>query len=155
MSTRSVRPAAAALAFGTLLALSGLSVSGCERRADDHNRPIGGGPRSEQRAHDEDKRDTARTPAAAALADIAQARCAREERCGNIGADKKWATTTACIDDERKSNADSFDAKSCGSGVSAHELAECVESVRKQDCGNPFSSLDRVEECRSGHLCGD
>jgi hypothetical protein len=84
---------------------------------------------------------------------IAKARCERENRCHNIGADKKYKTEDACRTSILDSVRDDLDKYDCRRGVDSKELQECLAEVRNEDCNNPFDTLGRLMACRSGELC--
>lgn len=84
---------------------------------------------------------------------IAQARCAREVRCGKVGAGKDYASQEACVTKIRADWRDDLNARECPGGVVQKELAECLEEIRNDDCGNPFDSLSRIAACRESDLC--
>jgi hypothetical protein len=92
------------------------------------------------------------TPASA-IDQIVQARCARESRCDNIGADNKYASTEACMSEIRAEWQDDLDARSCPGGIAQEGLSECLSEIRNEDCGNPFDTLGRVMACREGNIC--
>ena len=90
---------------------------------------------------------------AAAVQAIAEARCSREARCNNIGADHKYQTVAECkskISADRSENLNVWD---CPRGIDKKELDECMEAIGKEDCNNPLDSLSRVAACRSSDLC--
>jgi hypothetical protein len=86
---------------------------------------------------------------------IAQARCAREARCDNIGADKKFSSTDACVQSIRDEWREDLSARECRSGVDDAELNECLSEVRSEDCSSPFETLERVAACTSAEICAD
>jgi hypothetical protein len=90
---------------------------------------------------------------ASAVAQITAARCAREQRCNNIGTDKKFDTSDECMTEIRKQWADDLNARECPGGVVQKELSECLDEIRNEDCGNPFDTLGRVTACREGDIC--
>ena len=84
---------------------------------------------------------------------IAEARCARETRCDNVGGDKKFSTLEDCIVRVRTDWEDDLNARECPSGVNQHELDECLSEIRSEECGNPLDSLERIAACTSGQIC--
>jgi len=84
---------------------------------------------------------------------IAEARCARETRCDNVGGDKKYSTLEDCIVRIRTDWQDDLNARECPGGVNQHELDECLGEIRSEECGNPFDSLERIAACTSGQIC--
>jgi hypothetical protein len=99
--------------------------------------------------------DRVHTPAASARDSIAEARCAREQRCENVGGDQKYSSMQDCMATVRADWAEDLNARECPGGVNQTELTECLNAVRNEDCGNPFDSLSRVAECTTGQICVD
>ena len=96
------------------------------------------------------------TPAArtrTAAEQIAQARCEREQQCGNIGNDKTFSSTQDCLARIQSDWKDDLNARECPGGINQHELNECMSQVRAEACSNPFDTLARITECTSGQIC--
>ncbi len=99
-----------------------------------------------------------RAPASAGLAPamisrITDARCARENRCGNVGPDKEYASQQACTTKIGAEWKDELNAYECPGGIDGEELAECLEEIKNEDCNAPFDTLGRVVACRSSDIC--
>lgn len=110
--------------------------------------------RDRVRDHDETARGM--TPASRVLPaaeSIADARCNREQKCNNIGADKKYSSVTDCLARIRNDWKDDLNARECPGGINRKELNECLTAIRDEDCGNPFDSLGRVTACTAGQIC--
>lgn len=84
---------------------------------------------------------------------IAQARCQREQKCQNIGAEKDYKSMGACVSEVSKEWRDDLNKYECPGGVEEDELSECLEEVRNEDCANPFDTLGRVVACRASDIC--
>ena len=96
------------------------------------------------------------TPAArtrSAAEQIAQARCEREQQCGNIGSDKTFSSSQDCLARVRSDWKDDLNSRECPGGINQKELDECMAQVRAEACGNPFDTLARITECTSGQIC--
>lgn len=91
----------------------------------------------------------------AASESIAEARCAREDRCQNVGDDKKFSSTQDCLARVRDDWKDDLNARQCPGGANEKELNECLEAVRNEDCASPFDTLSRVSECTAAQICVD
>lgn len=118
-----------------------LSASGCHRNV--HQRPA-----REPRVEEVGTRATR-----SAVNAIAEARCDREERCRNIGADAKFASKSGCLERVHAEWADELNARDCPGGVREIELDECLEDIRDEDCNNPFDSLERMLSCGTAEIC--
>jgi hypothetical protein len=90
---------------------------------------------------------------AATVNQIAEARCAREAKCGNIGVDKEYASTDLCRQKIGIDWSDEISAYDCPAGVVQKELNECLEAIKGEECNSPFDTLGRVVACRSSDIC--
>jgi hypothetical protein len=84
---------------------------------------------------------------------IAEARCAREARCDNVGGDKKYSTVDDCLLRTRSDWEADLNARECPGGVNQTQLDECLSEVRSEDCNSPLDTLERVAACTSGQIC--
>jgi hypothetical protein len=84
---------------------------------------------------------------------IANARCEREQRCGNIGADKGHLSLDACRNKIAMDWKDDLNRYECPGGIVQRELDECLQEIRNEDCNNPFDKLERVIACRVSDIC--
>ena len=84
---------------------------------------------------------------------IAESRCQREQRCDNIGDNKKYSSSSDCLSSIRADWKDDLNARECPDGVQQSQLDECLTKIRGEDCGSPFDTLARVTECTSGQIC--
>ena len=90
---------------------------------------------------------------AGAVDRIAEARCAREQRCNNIGADEDYSSKEACLSEIRNGIRDELNASDCPGGVDSSELSECVTEIQNEDCNNPIDKLGRIAACRTSDIC--
>jgi len=86
---------------------------------------------------------------------LAEARCAREQRCGEIGESKDYSSMDDCVSRVRADWKGDLNAHECPAGVNEVRLNECLTSVRDEACGHPFETLDRIATCRTGAMCMD
>lgn len=84
---------------------------------------------------------------------IAEARCARESRCGNVGIDKDYSSAEQCETKISEEWRDELNAYECPGGVVMKELQECLEEIKTEDCASPFDTLGRVAACRESDIC--
>jgi hypothetical protein len=88
-----------------------------------------------------------------ASSSIAEARCAREDRCENVGNDKKYSSTQDCLNRIKADWADDLNARECPGGVNDDQLDECLKEVRHEECSSPFDTLSRIAECTASQIC--
>jgi hypothetical protein len=90
---------------------------------------------------------------ASASESIAESRCEREQRCDNIGDQKKFSSKSDCLARIRADWKDDLNARECPAGVNSTQLRECLTAIRGEDCNSPFDTLSRVSACTSGQIC--
>jgi hypothetical protein len=91
--------------------------------------------------------------ATAARNQITDARCAREQRCENIGDNKKYSSLDDCRDTVRAEWKDDLNGVECPNGIDQTELDQCLGEIRGEDCGDPLDALSRVAACTTGQIC--
>ena len=108
--------------------------------------------------YDEPRNDTEMRPASRSInaaESITEARCAREQRCENIGADKKYSSFGDCSARISNDWKEELNARECPGGIDQKELDECLAAIRNEDCNSPFDTLGRLTECTAGPICRD
>lgn len=108
-----------------------------------HHAPAahGGGPNSVQASIE------------SAVERIAHEKCARETRCGHVGAGQDYADRDKCLAVERGRATEALSLESCPGGIDEHNLGECLTQLRDQKCGGSLSSITRRTDCRNRELC--
>ncbi len=141
-------------------ALGALALAGCERKEDKYNRTTVVTPVESPKTSDRDLPPKGGegvgggpVEISTALDQIVNARCDREMKCGNIGADKKFSDRNACVTEVKKDFSDDINADDCPAGVDKKELSECLTEARNEDCANPFDTIGRVAACRTSDIC--
>ncbi len=61
---------------------------------------------------------------------LAEARCAREQRCDNVGDNKKYSSGQDCLSRIRADWKDDLNDRECPNGVNQKQLDECLDAVR-------------------------
>lgn len=143
---------------GAMVVMTVLSASfGCDRQANTEtarSNPDEGGDR--MRAGNEPSTNAATAQPgfqSEAVRKIADARCDREERCGEIGEDEDYTSRIDCRSKIRSEWAEELNEYECPGGIVMKEFDECLEEIRNEDCANPFDTLGRIIACRSGDIC--
>ena len=86
---------------------------------------------------------------------LTEARCERAKACNQLGEKQKYADEAAC---KRESHHDlEADLRSgeCPGGIREQKLANCIQEIQNEKCGNPFDKISRLTTCRTGALCID
>ena len=108
---------------------------------------------SKQRPAESAMAEPAVSEGASATDSIAEARCARESRCDNVGADKAFSSMEDCITRIREDWREELSTRECPGGINETQLNECLAAVRAEECSSPFDTLERVAACTAGQIC--
>ncbi len=89
----------------------------------------------------------------AIFAQLAAARCDREDACGDVGDGRRYASRSTCLDQVRDGITSDLESYGCPRmGQSA--VRQCLVAMGRQDCGAPGEqALTHVEECAVSALC--
>lgn len=87
------------------------------------------------------------------VAQVASARCDREDACGEVGDGRRYSSLRSCLDQVRDGITSEVASYGCpGAGETA--VRRCLVAMGRQDCGAPGEqALSHVEECAVGALC--
>jgi hypothetical protein len=81
------------------------------------------------------------------------ARCEREARCDNVGANRHYVSREGCITQLRGEAMNSLTTSACPNGIDRAHLDRCLADVRGERCENVLDSLDRIANCSTNALC--
>jgi hypothetical protein len=84
---------------------------------------------------------------------IATERCAREDRCGNIGDGRSYATRDVCMMKIRADNMNELTNGRCPRGIDPGRMQSCMTDIRTERCDHLFDTLSRVNSCAKDSLC--
>jgi hypothetical protein len=86
---------------------------------------------------------------------LATARCDREQECKNVGPGEKFASRAVCMDQLRGKMANDLNPHDCPRGLDREAIDRCMAAIKGEECGHPFDTLKRYQNCRTGALCMD
>jgi hypothetical protein len=84
---------------------------------------------------------------------LAEARCAREARCNNVGPEKRYSSLEDCLTRVWTEWQGDFDASECPAGIDGAALQRCLTEIRVLECSSPLESLEQLPACESTSLC--
>ena len=90
-----------------------------------------------------------------AVARLTKARCDREMTCDKVGHGKTFEDRDACMRDLRGRTDTELLSRVCARGISEHHLEYCLSEVRRESCGNPLHTAERIDDCAGRMLCVD
>lgn len=86
---------------------------------------------------------------------IAEARCAREVACNNVGIDRRYVSLEDCLTRVWTSWQGDLVESECESGVDEAQLDTCLAEIRVLECNVQLESLERLPACATSQLCID
>jgi hypothetical protein len=140
------------------LTLSSIGIAACEKEREEPMTPAAqaGTPTMDETTQSQASQSKSGvTDSQRSAKVIAAARCEREVRCNNVGADGAFASQEECVASVEPATRSQLEARQCPAGVEQVELDECVEEVRDQDCTSTTGSIELVAECSTSELCLD
>jgi hypothetical protein len=84
---------------------------------------------------------------------ITHARCLREERCGNVGPDRRFVSMQSCMNKTRTEWQDELDARECPGGVVQGAFSECLARIEQEACDEALDSLGHIAACGESDIC--
>jgi hypothetical protein len=108
---------------------------------------------SEPAMAENDNQTAATSETMSATNEIAKARCVREEKCENIGANKKYSSMDDCKATVRNDWREDLNARECANGVNDAKLEDCLAEIKNEDCNNALDSLSRMSACMKAEIC--
>jgi hypothetical protein len=86
-------------------------------------------------------------------AQIAQARCELEQRCGRVGQGQRYQSMDACLTTVRQDWQEDLNAYECPGGFNQSELSECLAEIRTEGCESAVQKLGSFVACRASDIC--
>jgi hypothetical protein len=83
----------------------------------------------------------------------AQRHCKFEERCGNIGSGKNYASVQECLTDKRAFWQDMWPTDKCNGRINGDTLNVCYTAVENTQCNNFVDTLATYSKCESSDVC--
>jgi hypothetical protein len=79
--------------------------------------------------------------------------CAFEERCGNVGAGKRYATFADCLTDKRAFFLAVWPTEPCDGRINAETLNVCYQAIETAQCNNLRDFFNTFSKCESADVC--
>lgn len=84
---------------------------------------------------------------------IAEARCARELSCNNVGIDKRYVSPEDCLARVWTAGEGDLVESECPNGVDGEQLEVCLTDIRLLECSVHLDSLELLPACAARQLC--
>ncbi|MFI5302308.1 MAG: DUF6184 family natural product biosynthesis lipoprotein [Polyangiales bacterium] len=97
--------------------------------------------------------DPASAHTARAIDEIAAARCQREARCDNVGANRHYVGNDACFTQLKGEGMNELTASACPHGLDGSQLNKCLADIRAEHCENLLDTIGRLSSCSTSSLC--
>jgi hypothetical protein len=86
---------------------------------------------------------------------IAEARCAREVSCNNVGIDKRYVSLEDCLTRVWTSSHGDAVESECQNGLDEAQLDACLTDIRVLECSVQLESLELLPACAASLLCSE
>ena len=84
---------------------------------------------------------------------LAGAKCKHAAACNEVGGNRNYASTDACMSENRGKLQDDLRASNCPHGVNSDRLQSCLSEIESEACSGIGSGFNRSMACKSGQLC--
>lgn len=79
--------------------------------------------------------------------------CRFEDRCGNVGSGRKYASLADCLTDKRSDFLDMWPTDRCDGRINGQTLDVCLSTIDLMQCNNPVDILATLTKCESSDVC--
>jgi hypothetical protein len=79
--------------------------------------------------------------------------CKYEDRCGNIGSGKAWATFADCLTAKRADFLNLWPTDRCDGRIDGKNLDTCFTAIENTQCNNFVDYLATLSKCESSDVC--
>ena len=86
---------------------------------------------------------------------LTDAHCDRAKACNRFGPSASYADEGACKREVHHDMQADLRVGECPGGIRERRLAQCIQEIQNEKCGNPLDKISRLATCRSGALCID
>lgn len=84
---------------------------------------------------------------------IADARCAHDQKCNNVGQGQKFASLDVCKQQRSSDTSNDLNATNCPRGLDQDAINRCMNAIQNEPCSTSLDTLSRVVDCRTDALC--
>lgn len=84
---------------------------------------------------------------------LAGAKCKHAAACNEIGGNRTYASTDACMSENRGKLQDDLRASNCPHGVNTRRMEACLGEIGSEACSGIGSGFNRMMSCKTGQLC--
>jgi hypothetical protein len=91
----------------------------------------------------------------AAIDQVMGATCDRQVACNDVGPGKTYVDRDSCVSEVRHDLDAAIRGARCARGVRSDRLADCVNEIKTQRCGDAVEAIVKSTACRKGKLCVD
>ena len=86
---------------------------------------------------------------------LTDAHCDHAKVCNKLGENKSFPDEGACKREVHHDMQADLRVGECPGGIRERRLAQCLQEIQNEKCGNPLDKISRIATCRSGALCID
>ncbi len=84
---------------------------------------------------------------------LATVRCQHEERCGNVGTGKRYATSDACLGELQGQGVSEVYRRQCPGNIDVKRLDTCIAEINTAACRDNSDPINQIRSCSVSSLC--
>jgi hypothetical protein len=84
---------------------------------------------------------------------MADARCARESTCMDVGPGRRFESSELCLSALRADSLGHMTRLDCPKGTDPRGLERCLGAIRAEVCPRAIEQLEHLAECRAESIC--
>jgi len=89
-----------------------------------------------------------------AIKSLAAARCEHENKCGEIGAGRRYENRAACESAISSETYKDVEYVGCTAGIDREKFQICLNEAGDEGCDSALDTLQRIMACSARPLCG-
>ena len=79
--------------------------------------------------------------------------CRYEDRCGNVGSGKSYASFADCLTSKRADFLNAWPTDKCDGRINGQNLDTCLKAIDNTQCNNIVDQFATLTKCQSGDIC--
>ena len=79
--------------------------------------------------------------------------CRFEDRCGNVGSGKPYATFGDCLTSQRSNFLNAWPTERCDGRIDGKNLDTCLTAIENTQCNNIVDTFATLTKCGSDDVC--
>lgn len=79
--------------------------------------------------------------------------CRYEDRCGNVGSGRSYASFADCLTSKRADFLNAWPTNTCDGRINGQSLDTCLKAIDNTQCNNIVDQFATLTKCQSNDIC--